>query len=161
VGSDGALWFTNNDFGTTHAPPDSIGRITTDGTITHYSDPSVNPLGIAAGPDGALWFTSETSIGQVGHANVSPSSGPPATAVTVSGGGFAAGETVNVFYKTGLPSPKKVLLCSVTSSTGTFACSGNIPNKPIAGAKGAHTIVVKGLTSLIKIKATFVRMPVS
>ena len=36
----------------------SIGRITTAGTVTNYTDPSISdPVGIAVGPDGALWFT--------------------------------------------------------------------------------------------------------
>jgi virginiamycin B lyase len=49
TGPDGALWFTGN----------AIGRITTTGTITHYSIPTANsiPDGITAGSDGALWFT--------------------------------------------------------------------------------------------------------
>ena len=36
-----------------------IGRITTAGVITEFAIPTANgePLGIAAGPDGALWFT--------------------------------------------------------------------------------------------------------
>jgi virginiamycin B lyase len=36
-----------------------IGRITTDGLITEFPLPagSSDPYGIAAGPDGALWFT--------------------------------------------------------------------------------------------------------
>ena len=37
-----------------------IGRITTAGVITSYSIPNAGdggPTGIAAGPDGALWFT--------------------------------------------------------------------------------------------------------
>jgi virginiamycin B lyase len=49
-GPDGALWFAN---GTTN----SIGRITTDGTITDFTDPNALVNGsITAGPDGALWF---------------------------------------------------------------------------------------------------------
>jgi streptogramin lyase len=50
--------------------PGSIGRITTNGVVTTYTDPSINtspPLGITAGPDGALWFTnlSNNSIGRI------------------------------------------------------------------------------------------------
>ena len=59
AGPDGALWFTNRD---------SIGRITTGGTVTSYSDASISgPWGIAAGPDGALWFTNYrgNSIGRI------------------------------------------------------------------------------------------------
>jgi virginiamycin B lyase len=51
VGPDGALWFTN-------FAHNSIGRITTSGTISTYAGIGVdNPAGITTGPDGALWFT--------------------------------------------------------------------------------------------------------
>src|SRR5229473_1064862 len=64
AGPDGALWFTNYGNG-------SIGRITTAGKVTTYTDPSISlPYGIAAGPDGALWFTElftsyQSSIGRI------------------------------------------------------------------------------------------------
>jgi streptogramin lyase len=60
VGPDGALWFTNHD-------NDSIGRITTGGTVTNFTDPSISqPTGITAGPDGALWFVqNNNSIGRI------------------------------------------------------------------------------------------------
>ena len=49
--SDGALWFLEDSF------PPKIGRITTSGHITQYGLPDNTFLGgIAAGPDGALWF---------------------------------------------------------------------------------------------------------
>ena len=53
VGSDGALWFTEN-------ARSKIGRITTAGAFTEYTLLNPNhylPNAIAAGPDGALWFT--------------------------------------------------------------------------------------------------------
>jgi streptogramin lyase len=51
TGPDGALWFTN-------IGGDSIGRITTSGTVTTYADRGIErPEGITAGSDGALWFT--------------------------------------------------------------------------------------------------------
>ena len=50
MGSDGALWFTNSG-------NNSIGRITTGGVVTNYTDPGILiPEPITAGPDGALWF---------------------------------------------------------------------------------------------------------
>jgi len=60
VGADGALWFTcPSGF-----PDFFIGRITTAGAFTGFApacDPlggcSIVPLGIAAGPDGNIWFT--------------------------------------------------------------------------------------------------------
>jgi virginiamycin B lyase len=61
TGPDGALWFTqgigNNG--------NSIGRITTAGTIKEFATVHSEPFGIAAGPDGALWFTSDKSIGRI------------------------------------------------------------------------------------------------
>ncbi len=86
---------------------------------------------------------------------ISPSSGPKGTSVGVLGGHFAPGETVNVKYKTGLTSPRAVLLCSATvGANGTFGCQGNIPTTN-QGALGAYSIVAKGLTSLLKAKTTF------
>ncbi len=52
--SPGALWFTNRG-------GNSIGRITTSGTVTNYADSTIDePTGITQGPDGALWFTNQT-----------------------------------------------------------------------------------------------------
>jgi virginiamycin B lyase len=60
-GPDGALWFTNGS-------KNSIGRITTSGTVTNFTDPSISiPSDIASGPDGALWFTQQgnNTIGRI------------------------------------------------------------------------------------------------
>ena len=59
AGPDGALWFVD--------VIGSIGRITTDGTITEYPLPSSYGLAtsITSGPDGALWFTSGEEIGRI------------------------------------------------------------------------------------------------
>lgn len=60
-GSDGAVWFTNRGNA-------SIGRITTAGVVTNYTDPTLgNVTGMVAGPDGALWFTdtNSASIGRI------------------------------------------------------------------------------------------------
>ena len=66
TGPDGALWFTSGGSppitlsGTAYSigGSSSIGRITTSGVITNFTDPSINsPGGITTGPDGALWFT--------------------------------------------------------------------------------------------------------
>ena len=54
VGPDGALWFTS-------FANDRIGRITTGGVITTFTDPAGGidgPHGITTGPDGNLRFTS-------------------------------------------------------------------------------------------------------
>jgi virginiamycin B lyase len=71
LGSDGALWFTENGAG-------QIGRCTTAGVITEYPLPDIpgltpgshvlrQPVAIAAGVDGALWFTEQVgnTIGRI------------------------------------------------------------------------------------------------
>jgi len=76
AGPDGALWFftravlSNGTQGTTGQ---YIGRMTTTGAITKYTDPGIGPdiANITAGPDGALWFANlsgnpaDSSIGRI------------------------------------------------------------------------------------------------
>ena len=55
------MWFTS--FGN-----DSIGRITTSGVVTTFTDPTIShPQSIESGPDGALWFTNSAndSLGRI------------------------------------------------------------------------------------------------
>jgi hypothetical protein len=77
----------------------------------------------------------------------------------VSGGGYAAGELVNVTYETGLssPFPSEVPICRNSASTkGSFSCMGQIPAKmDAAGAKGPHKIKAKEKTSLEVATTTF------
>src|SRR5215831_908848 len=62
LGSDGAIWFTEN-------AGNKIGRITNTGTLTEYDvpTPSSGIDNIASGPDGALWFTENerNNIGRI------------------------------------------------------------------------------------------------
>ncbi|MGA8725208.1 MAG: putative Ig domain-containing protein [Acidimicrobiales bacterium] len=63
TGPDGALWFTN-------AGNNSIGRITTSGSLSaffNYATTLISgPYGITTGSDGALWFTNDdNSIGRI------------------------------------------------------------------------------------------------
>jgi streptogramin lyase len=64
VASDGALWFTNRNW---NVPEESIGRISTTGVITSYPVAGFGLGAIAAGPDGAMWFTDAdtASIGRI------------------------------------------------------------------------------------------------
>jgi hypothetical protein len=88
---------------------------------------------------------------------ISPESGPKRTPVTLTGSNFSSGETVKFKYKTQLSSPSTVALCSAVASTdGTASCDGTIPTSGNQGPKGAHSIVAKGATSLIKVKTSFV-----
>jgi virginiamycin B lyase len=74
----------------------SIGRITPAGVITLFTDPSIiQPRGIAAGPDGNLWFTNRTSIGRITPAGV-VSSFPDSR---ISGpGGISAGPDGGMWF---------------------------------------------------------------
>ena len=46
----------------------SIGRITTSGTVTNFTGTGISgPTGIAAGPDGALWFTNREQLDRADH----------------------------------------------------------------------------------------------
>jgi streptogramin lyase len=70
VGPDGALWYV--------APAtDAVGRITTDGVVTSFTDPSIHgPNAITAGPNGSLWFVNgaTATLGRIQAATPAPGS---------------------------------------------------------------------------------------
>jgi len=95
AGPDGALWFTE---GIT-AGSSKIGQIVpaqaTNGTsngITEFSlSGAAGPIGIAAGPDQAMWFTENNAVPKkIGRITV------PANALTVSGTGTGTGTITSV-----------------------------------------------------------------
>jgi streptogramin lyase len=96
AGPDGALWFTESN-------GNKIGRMATAGVVTEVPTRTIGPFGITVGPDGALWFTEYggNKIGQVVFVTAvltaSPDSGFPGANVTLSGSGFSAGESVNLY----------------------------------------------------------------
>jgi virginiamycin B lyase len=58
MGSDGALWFTEDNLTSIADTQNAIGRLTTTGKYSQWLlPPDSGPTRIAAGPDGALWFT--------------------------------------------------------------------------------------------------------
>lgn len=61
AGKDGALWFTD-------AANNTMGRITTNGTISQFTLPTPQsaPESITSGPSGTLWFTEPGLNGQTG-----------------------------------------------------------------------------------------------
>ena len=71
AGPDGNLWFTLG------ADPGGIGRITPEGVFKVWQPgsgesgadltPNSRPTGIAAGTDGAMWFTESASPGRIGR----------------------------------------------------------------------------------------------
>jgi virginiamycin B lyase len=60
AGPDGAMWFTEYVMvGSYQIQGSKIGRVTMKGAISEYSKgvtPTSGPTGIAAGPDGRMWF---------------------------------------------------------------------------------------------------------
>jgi virginiamycin B lyase len=86
VGSDGNLWFTWKSLDPPF--PAGISRMTLAGVVTEFPVPGVAG-GIAAGPDGAIWFTEPTPdrIGRITTQGVIsefalPAGGAPAGIVT-------------------------------------------------------------------------------
>jgi streptogramin lyase len=82
AGPDGALWFTQSTTPTAGCFPrcpkgNKIGRITTAGIVSEFNIPTAGSgsEGIAAGPDGNLWFT-ESNGNKIGR-------------ITTTGGCFA------------------------------------------------------------------------
>jgi YVTN family beta-propeller protein len=126
-------------------------------TVTDSSDPD----GVAVDETTDTIYATNPGSGTVSviipvSLSVLPATGPAGTSVAVTGRGFAPGETVRVTYKTGIASPKSVTICTTTAlSDSSVSCLGAIPPRATAGARGAHKMVAKGLTSLIKVKITF------
>jgi len=106
AGPDGNLWFTATSYydlqGNRFITEDRIGRITTSGVVTEFSagiSAGASPFGIAAGPDGNLWFTEENGhrIGRITPAGVVTefSAGISARAMPL---GIAAGPDGNLWF---------------------------------------------------------------
>ena len=106
AGPDGNLWFLEVDprpFPVNTS--DLVGRITPAGAVTHSPDLATNnsnPLGIAAGPDGNVWFTEE--VGQF-ISRLTPTTppalttfNPPGMTVSAAPIGIVAGPDGNLWY---------------------------------------------------------------
>jgi streptogramin lyase len=93
VGSDGNLWFTDYNH-------NSIGKISTSGTVAEYPIPSSNafPRGIALGPDHNIWFT-EVGTSKVGFVTPNGTVVDFATPTENAGPDYiAAGPDGNVWF---------------------------------------------------------------
>lgn len=148
-GPDGALWFTEWS-------GNKVGRITTAGVITEYPQPAFgSSKGITAGPDGALWF-SEYSGGMIGQLvfptavlSANPDKGSPFTAVTVTGGGFAADETVNLYVNS---TGANLLGTATADASGFFEVTGRVRQAPygplslVGVGQGSGNLGVAGFT---------------
>jgi len=64
LGTTQTLWFTET-------LGNAVGRITTDGVVFEYAIPTASsaPIGVAEGPDGAVWFA-ENGANKIGRLDV-------------------------------------------------------------------------------------------
>ena len=121
AGPDGALWFTTAQYD----PNAFIGRITTNGTLTLFNDPTgYFPQGITTGPDGALWFGESngtigriTTQGSVTHFKVGPEKAEITSIVTGADGALWAIQTGNYV-------PGKVIRLKTSGKVKSYKVSG-------------------------------------
>ena len=118
----------------------SLGRITTAGKVTNYTSTSISqPWVIAAGPDGALWFTNiaNNSIGRITTtvtpkiSSFTPHSGPVGATVTITG-----------------PKPFRRHQSEIQRHSATImsdTATKIVTHVPAAAAKGQLSITSRGL----------------
>jgi len=94
------------------------------GATTSIFAPPSAPTGAytltALGSNSGLQLTANLSIGP----GISAVNGDPGSNVTIYGGGFAANDTLNVYFQT----PKNGVVTATTDATGAFTASLNIPS---------------------------------
>jgi virginiamycin B lyase len=128
VGSDHALWFTytNNN---------AIGRITTSGVLTKFTDPSISdPAKITAGPDGALWFVNggTHTIGRITtHGDIS--SYPAGSAAPDTSSSMATGPDGAIWFTN--PATETIGRITTDITPAIFAKS------PSSGPPGTKVII--------------------
>jgi streptogramin lyase len=120
TGPDSALWFTegapvptaNNNLAFTG---NRIGRITTSGAFSEFTLPTAGsgPVVIAAGPDGALWFT-EATANKIGRLTL-PVATPAAPTASTPLPPPPAAQTVYT-----VPSGQLPAAAVVVNATGTY-----------------------------------------
>jgi virginiamycin B lyase len=124
VGSDGALWFTQNTDG-------MIGRITTSGVITKYPVGSMySAVSITSGSDGSLWFAGDC-VSRITTAGVITKWSPCGTY------GIAAGVDGALWFTR--PSANKIGRITIQGAVTEFAIptANSQPYNIVAGFDGA------------------------
>ncbi len=89
---------------------------------------------------------------------ISPTSGPSGTPVTVCGDGWNPSSAIKIKFKTGKvpPGVAAYVICTATvPSDGDFSCSGTIPAGKKAGKLGPHVVKAKQLNPKVKVATTF------
>jgi hypothetical protein len=127
AGQDGALWFGARGV---------IIRVTTSGVATEYPMPNPNAVfsGMVQGP-GGVWFSEFELLDQQAPGSrmgavlplsasltVEPPDFKPRDTITLTGSGYAPGETVNLRYSSDIG--KALPAAAMADSTGAFTITG-------------------------------------
>ncbi len=148
VGSDGALWFTEQ-------LSQKIGRITTSGVVTEYPLPSSgggSPFGIAAGPDGALWFVTQGAIGRITTSGVITEYAYSG-AVPQQVGGITAGSDGAMWFDAGnngigrITTSGAMTFYKLPVSGGSPAAITSAPDGNLWFGDGNHTLLYRLTTA--------------
>ncbi|HTO77904.1 MAG TPA: S-layer homology domain-containing protein [Thermoanaerobaculia bacterium] len=141
TGADGALWFTANSG---FFNPRMIGRADTSGNTVTYdlwsspccAGPIDGPFGIAAGSDGALWFTAGRDIGRIEASGFA--SGVAYLSTGFAGAMIAAGPDGNLWFTETNSSPAKVARITTGGVLTEFSVptSGGVPSGITAAPDG-------------------------
>jgi streptogramin lyase/phosphodiesterase/alkaline phosphatase D-like protein len=106
-------------------------------TITEYTVPTHNrqPLGIAAGPDGDVWFTQSVNPGGVGRSSMSGSISEFSSGISSGAEGITAGPDGNLWFTE--PAADKVAKITTSGTVQTYsAANGSEPSTIAAGPDG-------------------------
>lgn len=139
AGPDGALWFTANSG---FFNPRGIGRVDTSGnsvvydvwgsTCCYFADDG--PFGIAAGADGALWFTAGRDVGRIETIGFAMPMANPGSGF--AGAMIAAGPDGNLWFTDGTGN-QIVRLTTAGGATGfPVPTAGSVPAGITAGPDG-------------------------
>ena len=156
AGPDGNLWFTDR--------AGKIGRITTDGTITEFSNglnAGSQPFSIAMGPDGNMWFSDAPAPAGVTGAIGMINPGTQAIAEFSAGlnpgskpAGIALGPDGNLWFTDNNPSTPAIGVINPTTHAiaeySTGLNPGSLPPQGItAGPDGNVWFTDRGTTKAI------------
>jgi len=127
VGSDGALWFAE-------LSSNQIGRITVDGTITHYSllNDQTDPYAIAAGPNGSLWYKKSNYFNTV-----------PSLIGELTASGTAIDYPASANYAGAITAgPDGAMWFADVDAVRRITTSGTVTNFPVASVPGQPAAVL-------------------
>lgn len=113
-----------------------------------FTPPSALPgsyILTAIGSDSGIQATSSLNIGP----GISKSNGDPGSTIAINGGGFAANETVNVYFQT----PKNGVVTASTDATGAFTALLTVPSTYNPATH--YYVYAVGTTATDQARATF------